>query len=156
MSTLQAQDLHGSWLLSEWRIDYPAARPAGAKEAGSHLSTWPFGRDAIGLLTYSHDGWMSATMCWRARAPLSAASAMAADDASKARSYQEYLAYTGRWRLQGHSIVHDVEMSLNPTLIGTTQLREARIDGDVLALRATESQGAGPARVHQILWRRPT
>lgn len=145
MSTLKQADLLGSWLLQEWRIDYPGGRP----------TTWPFGRDAIGLLAYMADGWMSATMCWRTRTPLSAASALQADDASKARSYQEYLAYSGRWRLEGSTIVHDVTMSLNPTLIGSVQRREAQFDGATLMLSASESAGAGSSRIHRIIWCRP-
>lgn len=146
MVAVKNSDLLGSWLLEEWRIDYPGGRE----------SSWPFGNDAIGLLAYMADGWMSATMCWRVRTPLSAASALQADDASKARSYQEYLAYGGRWRLEGNTIVHDVTMSLNPTLIGTCQRRDALFEGGSLVLCANESAGAGATRVHRIRWRRPS
>lgn len=144
-AVVQRDDLLGSWLLEEWRIDYPGGRGP----------SWPFGRDAIGLLAYMADGWMSATMCWRARSPLSAASALQADEASKARSYQEYLTYGGRWRLEGSTIVHDVTMSLNPTLIGSRQRRDANIERGALILSASESAGAGATRVHYIRWRRP-
>ena len=144
MSVIKESDLLGSWLLTEWRIDYPNGRP----------TTWPFGTDAIGLLAYLPDGWMSATMCRRTRSPLSAPSALQADDASKARSYQEYLTYAGRWRLRGSTIEHDVEMSLNPALLNTRQLREARFEGTTLVLSAGETQANGAARLHQILWRR--
>ncbi len=146
MAGVTRADLLGSWLLEQWRIDYPGGRPA----------TFPFGPDATGLLAYMDDGWMSATMCWRARSPLSAASALQADDASKARSYQEYLAYCGRWRLEGSTIVHDVTMSLNPTLIGSVQRRDAQFDGGSLVLSANESAGAAATRVHRIRWRRPS
>lgn len=142
---IQPEALHGSWLLEEWRIDYPGGRE----------SSWPFGRDAAGLLTYQPDGWMSATMCWRQRSPLSAASALQANDASKARSYQEYLSYCGRWSLQGKTIAHEVQLSLNPALIGTRQLRQARINGGTLLLGVKESGPDGATREHQILWRRP-
>lgn len=145
MADLNRTDLLGSWILVEWRIDYP----------GGRASTWPFGEDAIGLLLYAPDGWMSATMSRRERATLSAGSAVKADDASKARAFQEYLAYCGRWSLQGSQIAHDIEMSLNPALIGTPHTRDARIEEGTLALRATEPFSGGSERVHHILWRRP-
>ena len=145
MVDLNVSELLGSWELVEWRIDYPDGR----------ASTWPFGKDAIGLLLYAPDGWMSATMSRRERAGLSATSALKADDASKARAFQEYLAYCGRWSLQGSKIAHAVEMSLNPSLIGLPHSRDARVDAGTLTLLATESLSGGSERVHQILWRRP-
>lgn len=144
MSALQRDQLLGSWLLTEWRIDYP----------GGAAANWPFGKDAVGLLIYGADGWMSATMSCRARAPLSAASAVQADDASTARAFREYLAYSGRWRLEGSAIAHEVEMSMNPVLIGSCQWRDAHIEGPSLLLGASESLGRGRMRQHQIRWRR--
>ena len=143
-ATLRPEDVIGSWQLTAWRIDYPDGRP----------TTWPFGVDAIGVLVYAPDGWMSATMSCRQRSPLSAASALKADDASKAKAFQEYLAYSGRWSIVGQSIAHDVTMSMNPTLIGTRQWRDARPTGDTLVLAAAESLPGGAARQHSIVWQR--
>lgn len=145
MSELRASDIVGSWLLVEWRIDYPDDRP----------SAWPFGKDAVGLLVYGADGWMTATMSRRERTALSAVSALQADEAGKARAFQEYLTYAGRWRVAAGRIAHDVEMSLNPVLIGTRQWREAAFDGERLKLGAVEHLGAGLSRHHRIVWRRP-
>lgn len=144
MEMLTASDLHGSWLLREWRIEYPDGRPA----------TTPFGPDPVGVLIYAPDGWMSATMSWRRRTPLSAVSALKADDRSKAAAFQEYLAYSGRWRLDGQRIAHDVQMSMNPSLVGTCQYRDATLRDGILTLGAAESIGAGQQRQHSIVWRR--
>lgn len=143
-ATLSPQDVVGSWHLVEWRIDYADGRP----------TSWPFGIDAIGVLVYAPDGWMSATMSCRKRSQLSAPSALKADDASKARAFQEYLAYSGRWEIVGRSIAHDVTMSMNPTLVGTRQWREAEARGDTLILAADEALSGGAARRHSIVWRR--
>jgi hypothetical protein len=145
MKTLTPQELTGSWLLVEWKIEYPDGRP----------STWPFGKDAVGLIVYGADGWMSATMSCRRRTALSAVSALKADDASKARAFQEYLTYSGRWHVEDQRIAHDVEMALNPALLNTRQWRDARFDGAQLVLTADEPMGVGRARRHEIRWRRP-
>lgn len=128
----------------EWRVDYADGRP----------TTWPFGTDAVGLLVYAPDGWMSATMSCRKRSQLSAPSALKADDGSKARAFQEYLAYSGRWEIVGQRIAHDVTMSMNPTLVGTRQWREAESRGDALILAADEALSGGVTRRHSIVWRR--
>lgn len=145
MTPLRSTDLVGSWLLDEWRIDYPGDRPAAR----------PFGSDAVGLLVYAADGWMTATISRRDRSTLSAVSAVKADQSSKARAFQEYLTYAGRWMVVGERIAHDVEMSLNPALIGTRQWRDAAFEGARLVLGAAEPIGADLVRRHRIVWRRP-
>lgn len=145
MADLNVSELVGSWALVEWRIDYPDARP----------SAWPFGKDAIGLLVYAPDGWMSATMSRRDRAGLPSGSAGKPDDAWKARCFGEYLAYCGRFRVQGSRIEHDIEMSMNPILIGQPHAREAKVEAGILTLRADEPGPGGSVRVHHIVWRRP-
>ena len=145
MADLNLQDLLGSWALTEWRIEYSEGR----------APSWPFGKDAIGLLMYAPDGWMSATMSKVERSALTAGSAVKADDASKAKSFGEYLAYCGRYRLDGSNIVHDIEMSMNPVLIGLPHVREAQVEGGRLALKANEPGPNGTVRVHHIHWRRP-
>ncbi len=145
MADLTASDILGSWELIEWRIEYSEDRPP----------SWPFGKDAVGLLMYAPDGWMSATMSKRERSALAAGSAAKPDDASKAKSFGEYLAYCGTWTLKGNTVNHDVRMSMNPVLIGLPHAREASIDGGVLNLIANEPGPAGATRVHHIVWRRP-
>jgi hypothetical protein len=147
METDLAEKLCGAWSLVSWRIEYDNGRPANE----------PFGADPVGLLLYDRSGWMSATMCTQRRSPFSAGSAAAASVASKARALDEYLAYSGRWRLEGRVIVHEVTCSLNPVLIGTEQRREAQLAGDRLDLSATESEVLNQRvkrRRHVIRWRR--
>ena len=142
-----AEKLYGAWTLISWRIEYDNGRPANE----------PFGADPLGVILYDRSGCMSATMCTRRRSPFSAASVAAANVESKARALDEYLAYTGRWRLEGRVIVHEVTCSLNPVLIGTEQRREALLDGDLLDLSATESETVNQLvkhRRHVIRWRR--
>jgi hypothetical protein len=137
--------LWGPWRLEFWRIEYEQGRKPGE----------PFGADPEGLLLYDPSGWMSATMMARRRTPFSAASAIAASLESKASALNEYLAYTGRWWLDGEVIVHDVQCSLNPVLIGTQQRRHAELRGTQLDLTADEEQGKGSSRQqrrHRIRW----
>ncbi len=145
MADLNVADLLGSWELIEWRIEYSEGRPP----------SWPFGKDAVGLLMYAPDGWMSATMSKAQRAALQDGSAMKPDEASKARSFGEYLAYCGTWSLSGSTVSHDVRMSMNPVLIGLPHARNGRIENGRLSLVALEPGPAGATRTHHIVWRRP-
>ena len=48
---------------------------------------------------------------------------------------------------------HDVTLALNPGMIGTPQLREARLVGRTLTLSASEDTAAG-RRTHRLVWQR--
>lgn len=140
---LTAQALIGAWTLLEWQVE----------SAGSGRIAWPFGRDADGLLVYADSGWMSATLSQRARSAMPATSLRQADEEARARIVTEYLAYAGRWSIDGETVVHSVTLSLNPTLIGTQQRRHAHLAGAELTLSASETDG-GKTRVHRLRWTR--
>jgi hypothetical protein len=134
MGELRRDDLVGSWCLLHWAIDYPDGRAAAL----------PFGADAAGLLLYAADGWMTATMSRARRTAL-------ANDPTAA--FSEYLSYAGRWELHGADILHQVEWSMNPSLIGTRQVRHARLAEGRLELIAVEVDAAsGRQRRHRISW----
>ena len=133
--------LIGAWLMERWEVQY----------ADGHV-TLPFGADAHGLIIYSADGWMSATMCAARRTQLDAPTPNSASLESRAAVFAEYLGYGGHWSLDGNTIVHHVMHSLNPILIGSEQRRDATLSGDVLSLEAAE-QTPRP-RIHRIRWRR--
>ena len=143
---LRREHLLGTWLLQSWQIEYVDGRPV----------SYPFGVDAIGVLIYAEDGWMSATMSLKRRTALSAASALQADLSSRAQAMLETLSYQGRWRLEGGTVYHDVLTSLNPVLIGAVQQREALWHDGALHLVAREADGAGRQRLHRIIWARDT
>ena len=140
-----ARALVGAWQLVRWQIDYPPG----------NRSTQPFGPAPEGLLLYTADGHMSASMQRPARPRLSRANVGAISDAEKAGAFDTCLQYAGRWRVSGADVHHDVELALNPNLPGTRQVREAVLRGDELELLAVEAlETPGSVRVHRILWRR--
>ncbi len=44
------------------------------------------------------------------------------------------MAYTGRYEVKGDTVQHTIYSSLNPNLVGTTQMRRVTLDGDDLTL----------------------
>ncbi|NJD31495.1 MAG: lipocalin-like domain-containing protein [Gammaproteobacteria bacterium] len=142
-----AAALVGSWQLVRWTIGYP----------GTDRVTEPFGPKPEGLLLYTADGYMSAAMQKRGRPRLSHADVRSVTDAEKAAAFGSYLNYSGRWHVAGGCVIHEVECSMNPNLIGTRQVRRAALAGSTLELTAEELlERAGRMRVHRIDWRRAT
>ncbi len=138
-----AEALVGAWHLVAWEI----RRPEGQV-------ILPFGPGARGLLLYSPDGWMSATVFEAGRCPLEASVPRKAPLEARARAFDGFFHYAGRFHVEGDEVVHTVTTSLNPGLVGTTQRRRARLSGRGLSLSATEVLAGGLSREHHLTWTR--
>jgi len=136
-------DLIGRWEYLRWEIVYPDG-----------AITHPFGDDASGTLLYTVDGGMSANIMAGARPLLSKANPRAASMAERARAFDGYFGYAGRWRLEGEGVAHEVTVALNPALVGSVQWRKATLRGRTLTLSVEEPVADG-LRVHRLVWQRP-
>ncbi|WP_205877220.1 lipocalin-like domain-containing protein [Mycobacterium camsae] len=104
---------------------------------------YPMGADAVGLIVYTHDRYMSAQIMRRERSRASSSSA----------DTQDYLAYGGPYRVEEDVIHHDVAVSLLPHWLHTTQLRRGTLDGDRLTLLADVPAGEVTIRA-TLVWAR--
>jgi len=139
---IKPSDLEGAWHLRSWLIHYPGGREAGA----------PFGNDPGGLLLYSPDGWMSATVHRADRAAFPAGvSPRQLDDGLIAEAYWSYFQYAGTWRVEGDCVIHHVRHSLNPAMVGTEQVRQIQLNRPQLILTGVEPMPAG-RRTHELQW----
>jgi hypothetical protein len=142
---IKPSDLEGAWHLHSWLIHYPDNRETAA----------PFGCDPGGLLLYCPDGWMSATVHRAGRAGLPAGvSPRKLDDGLIVEAYWSYFHYAGTWRIEGDRVIHSVQHSLNPSMVGTEQVRQMTLKPSQLNLTGIESI-AGGQRTHELVWFRP-
>ncbi len=136
--------LIGAWTLISWQI-------IGADNPSF---TEPFGADPRGLLQYTDIGCMSAAVCDVERAGLpKGISPRRMEAALLADCYRSYFHYAGRWHVEGDSVIHSVELSLNPNMVGTRQVRHMHFEGDTLTLTGIESYGDEQRR-HVLVWPR--
>lgn len=141
---ISKRDLVGTWQLESWTIGY----------SDSDEFTYPYGEDPLGLLIYSEDGWMSASIARRERAAFPADTPYRKlPDAQKAAAFTSYFHYAGRYRVIGADVVHYVTQSLNPGFPGTEQLRHAELDGQTLVLSGKDAVGP-VTRFHSLVWHR--
>jgi hypothetical protein len=75
------------------------------------------------------------------------------DDGAKARAFEAYFAYVGRYAVRDGAVMHRIAIASNPALTGVETLRNAQIDGDRLTLSGPDFAAASP-RSHRIVWRR--
>lgn len=141
---IEQRQLVGAWQLESWSIGYD-----GRDDISS-----PFGEEPLGLLVYSEDGWMSASISRRDRARLPQdASPRKVPEEVRAAAYDSYFHYAGRYRVMKGSVVHYVTQSLNPNFPGTEQLRHAELDGETLVLTGKDEAGS-VVRYHTLVWHR--
>ena len=141
---ISKQDLVGSWQLESWTIGY----------SDRESFSYPYGENPQGLLMYSDDGWMSASInrVDRGRFP-EGASPRSMPDEAVAVAYNSYFHYSGRYRVSGGDVVHYVTQSLNLNFPGTEQLRHAELDGRTLVLSGKDQAGE-VTRFHSLVWHR--
>ncbi|MCX4867419.1 lipocalin-like domain-containing protein [Streptomyces sp. NBC_00257] len=104
-------DLIGVWTLDSFHdIDATGTRAEG-----------PLGAAPRGTLIYTADGRVSVHM-------------MRAPDADPVPGSNDYMGYTGTWRVTGSRVTHAIEITPRRPWVGTEQTRGARLEGDRLTL----------------------
>ncbi len=134
----------GGWHLVAWTIVYPDGK-----------TTWPFGQRAKGQIVYTRDGQMSATIMAADRSTFTSSNVRTASQQEQAEAYVSYFHYAGSWTVQGDQVRHQVELALNPNLIGSVQTRSASSNNiNQLVLSASENISSDESRTHHIEWSR--
>lgn len=106
----------------------------------------PLGDDPQGLILYTDDGFMSAQL-----APGGTGTTPLAEPGG-------YIAYTGPFHVdeQAGIVHHEVRMATMPELLAAPQLREVRVDHDLLTLSATLTDETGTTTRSTLTWQRAT
>ena len=134
----------GAWEILSWEIT----------ESNSDKKSFPFGTDPKGLITYTADGWMSAAVSRKKRNKFESRGRLRAlPDELLSEAYKSYFHYAGSYQLESDRVTHTVTMALNPSMVGTKQVRFYDISEGVLTLRGEEPSGAH-TRYHTLKWRR--
>jgi hypothetical protein len=143
-----AADFVGTWRL----LDYSFIHEDGSVEH-------PWGTNVRGYLLYSAEGYMSGNLSpandWASRRARLAA-ALKTHDVSLARraGRRDYIAYTGRYTVEGDTITHHVEASLFSNWVGRPETRYYEFEGDTLTLRTGPVRSGKHTITAQLVWQR--
>ncbi len=113
----------GTWKLISWEVTQP--------DGTIH---YPYGKDVVGYLIYTADGYMSAEIMNPERQqsdpdfPLENAAAQTLADPDRARAYSTYLSYCGTYTVEENTVTHHVKAGLIPSWTGSEQLRHFTFD----------------------------
>jgi len=142
------RSLIGTWRLVEWTFTVDDSRP-----------TRPWGGNPAGLLTYTEDGRMSASLMSNGRPGAPTRTLSAAPIEIRAAAAAGYLSYAGSYSIDGSDVLHHIELSLMPNWVGTTERRliewTPSEDGFdlILSTPPTKTDG-GRLAVNRLHWER--
>lgn len=137
--------LVGGWRLRSW---------VALGDDGSE--TFPMGETPTGLLAYTAGGTMVALMAPADRLPFASDDLTGGTPDEQARGFSTFVAYAGRYRIEGDAIIHTVETSLFPNWVGTVQRRRWMLsdDGGTLTLESPPIALRGVTRRQRLTWTR--
>ncbi len=140
---MSANPLIGTWRLVSFVV----------RDEGGGI-THPFGRDAVGFITYTADGHMAVQFGRADRARLAGGDWVGATPAEVAAAARDYFAYCGSYEVRDGEVVHRVELSLMPNWIGAEQVRIVAFDGDTVTLATPPMPVGGRQQVATLVWQR--
>ncbi|MBI1777387.1 MAG: lipocalin-like domain-containing protein [Proteobacteria bacterium] len=139
----RAMDFMGTWRLVSWILD-----------DGAGTRHEPMGPNPIGLLTYTSDGYMFGTLMAPGREKFAGNDPLGGSEAECHKAMSTCHSYCGRYRLDGDSVVHSVELAVYPNMVGSEQRRFFRFEGELLKLRTPPMTRKGQSGIAELTWRR--
>lgn len=101
---------------------------------------YPYGKNVVGYLIYTADGYMSAVIMDPDRRqsdpnfPRETLLAQTLPDLDRARAYNTYLSYCGTYTIDGSTVTHHVKAGLIPSWTGSEQPRPFKFEQGYLIL----------------------
>ena len=137
--------LVGGWRLRSW---------VSIADDGSE--TQPMGDAPDGLLAYTANGTMVGIMGPDGRARFATDDVTGGTPDEQAGAFATFIAYGGRYEIDGDTVTHHVETSLFPNWVGTAQRRRWALDADgrVLTLTSPPLVLGGTTRIQRLTWER--
>jgi hypothetical protein len=118
--------------------------------------TYPLGPDALGLIMYTGDGYMSAQIMRPDRPAYDRPETGGGTHKQAEAAAAGYLAYSGPFTVDESTGVlhHQPRVSLLPNWLNLTQLRHSTLNGDHLTLSAITEAPDGVETISTLVWKR--
>jgi hypothetical protein len=114
----------------------------------------PYGLSPVGFLTYTGDGRVSALIGYGGRKPLSVGGGALAQQEEQAEAFKTFLAYAGRYTLNGEKVTHRIEISSIQNYVGKDLVRSVKFQGDQITLVTPPTPVNGKIQTVELVWQR--
>lgn len=141
---------HRSALIGSWRLETWVSLTDDRGEA------LPMGASPEGLLVYAPDGTMVTAFGRAERDRFATDDVTGGTVDERSEAFQSFIAYGGRYVVDGSTVTHTVEVSLFPNWVGSAQRRHWEVDEDgrLLTLVSPPITVGGLTRTQRLTWRR--
>ena len=134
-------------LLGTWKLVSAMSTDA----SGAQLDP-PYGSNPAGFLTYSEDGRVTALISYTGRKPLSVGAKGAALLEEQAEAFNTFLAYAGRYRLNGDKVIHSIEISSIQNYVNKELVRSVKFQGNRIVLLTPPTMVNGKIQTIELVW----
>ena len=122
--------------------------------ASGERNDTPFGPSPAGSHTYTQDGRMTAMISYGGRKRLSSSDARSAPAEEQAEAFRTFVAYAGRYTLNGDKVIHHVEISSIQNWVDTDLIRSIRFEGERIVLLTPATSVGGKIQTFELIWQR--
>jgi lipocalin-like protein len=136
-------------LVGTWKLISASSSSASGEQNES-----PFGPNPVGILTYTDDGRVSALISYGGRKQLTIGAEPAALIEEQAEAFRTFLAYAGRYRLSGDTVVHSIEISSIQNYAGKELVRGLKFQGNQIVLVTPPTMVNGKIQSVELVWQR--
>ncbi len=136
-----AKKLVGTWKLLS----------ASSTSSKGGLDEYPYGTNPDGYLTYGADGRVTAIISYGGRKSLSVGGGTLEE---QAEAFKTFLAYSGRYSLEGDKVIHQIEVSSIQNYVGKKLVRRIQFEGDRIILVTPPTPVNGKIQTFELVWRR--
>jgi hypothetical protein len=116
--------------------------------------TYPFGKDPVGYLMYSDEGYMAVAFMASERQRFSSMDMMNATTEEIVAAAGTFMAYCGKYEVTEDKVTHLVEVSFIPNLVGEKQERFYKFEGDKLMLKTPPMILGGKQYSSYLIWKK--
>jgi hypothetical protein len=140
------EQFSGAWKLMSWKIE----------RANGELVDPPLGPDPVGWIMYDPGGHMSVMLMRPDRPNFASNNLMEATAEEVEAGFKGYVSYGGSYEVNEEErfVIHRLQLSWFPNLVGTEQKRFFEFAGDRLTLKTPPLTAFGEAQVHRLVWER--
>lgn len=133
-------------LVGTWKLVSASSRTS----KGERDET-PYGPNPVGFLTYAADGRMTALISYGGRKTLSAGGGTVEE---QAEAFKTFLAYSGRYSLNGDKVIHTVDISSIQNYVDRELVRSVQFQGDRITLTTPPTMLNGKVQTVELTWQR--
>jgi hypothetical protein len=133
-------------LVGTWRLVSASSTTSSGERSES-----PYGDDPVGFLTYTADARVTALISYSGRESLSFGGGTLEE---QAKAFKTFLAYAGRYTLNGDRLTHHIEVSSIHNYVDKDLVRSIRFEGDRIILVTPPTPVNGKIQTVELIWQR--